>query len=81
MITLNITHTLIIDNTQLLGGANTDESTDALEQMLQATIDFINENILNNVEATPSGQGAGAERRSQSRTGCRQRSGCSTAMS
>ena len=35
---------------------NTDESTDALRADVQATIDFINENILNDVEGLRPGK-------------------------
>ena len=35
---------------------NTDESTDALRKDVQATIDFINENILNDVEGLRPGK-------------------------
>ena len=53
---------------QALGGSA--DTVDALRADVQATIDFINENILNDAEGTPSGQGAGAERRRPGRAGC-----------
>ena len=40
----------MLDLSEAMQALNTDESTDALRADVQATIDFINENILNDVE-------------------------------
>ena len=42
--------TALIDLSEAMQALNTDESTDALRADVQATIDFINENILTNVD-------------------------------
>ena len=42
--------TALLDLSEAMQALNTDESTDALRADVQATIDFINENILNDVE-------------------------------
>src|SRR5699024_3737555 len=42
--------TALLDLSEAMQALNTDESTDALREDVQATIDFINENILTNEE-------------------------------
>ena len=44
--------TALLDLSEAMQALNTDESTDALRADVQATIDFINENILNDVEGS-----------------------------
>ena len=46
----------LLDLSEAMQALNTDESTDALRADVQATIDFINENILNNVEGLRPGK-------------------------
>ena len=46
----------LLDLSEAMQALNIDESTDALRADVQATIDFINENILNNVEGLRSGK-------------------------
>ena len=48
--------TALLDLSEAMQALNTDESTDALRADVQATIDFINENILNNVEGLRPGK-------------------------
>ena len=46
----------LLDLSEAMQALNIDESTDALRADVQATIDFINENILNNVEGLRPGK-------------------------
>ena len=46
----------LLDLSEAMQALNTDESTDALRADVQATIDFINENILNDVEGLRPGK-------------------------
>ncbi len=48
--------TALLDLSEAMQALNTDESTDALRADVQATIDFINENILNDVEGLRPGK-------------------------
>ena len=48
--------TALLDLSEAMQALNTDESTDALRADAQATIDFINENILNDVEGLRPGK-------------------------
>ena len=48
--------TALLDLSEAMQALNTDESTDALRKDVQATIDFINENILNDVEGLRPGK-------------------------
>ena len=48
--------TALLDLSEAMQALNTDESTDALRADVQATIDFINENILNAVEGLRPGK-------------------------
>ena len=48
--------TALLDLSEAMQALNTDESTDALREDVQATIDFINENILNNAEGLRPGK-------------------------
>ena len=48
--------TALLDLSEAMQALNTDESTDALREDVQATIDFINENILTNVEGLRPGK-------------------------
>ena len=48
--------TALLDLSEAMQALNTDESTDALRADVQATIDFINENILNNAEGLRPGK-------------------------
>ena len=48
--------TALLDLSEAMQALNTDESTEALRKDVQATIDFINENILNNVEGLRPGK-------------------------
>ena len=48
--------TALLDLSEAMQALNMDESTDALRADVQATIDFINENILNNVEGLRPGK-------------------------
>ena len=46
----------LLNLSEAMQALNTDESTDALRADVQATIDFINENILNDVEGLRPGK-------------------------
>src|SRR5699024_3475049 len=46
----------LLNLSEAMQALNTDESTDALREDVQATIDFINENILNDVEGLRPGK-------------------------
>ena len=48
--------TALLDLSEAMQALNTDESTDALRADVRATIDFINENILNDVEGLRPGK-------------------------
>ena len=48
--------TALLDLSEAMQALNTDESTDALRADVQSTIDFINENILNDVEGLRPGK-------------------------
>ena len=48
--------TALLDLSEAMQALNTDEGTDALRADVQATIDFINENILNNAEGLRPGK-------------------------
>ena len=48
--------TALLDLSEAMQALNTDESADALRKDVQATINFINENILNNVEGLRPGK-------------------------
>ena len=48
--------TALLDLSEAMQALNIDESTDALRKDVQATIDFINENILNDVEGLRPGK-------------------------
>ena len=48
--------TALLDLSEAMQALNIDESTDALKKDVQATIDFINENILNDVEGLRPGK-------------------------
>ena len=48
--------TALLDLSEAMQALNTDESTDALRKDVQTTIDFINENILNDVEGLRPGK-------------------------
>ena len=48
--------TALLDLSEAMQALNIDESTDALRADVQATIDFINENILNDVEGLRPGK-------------------------
>ena len=57
--------TVLLDLSEAMQALNTDESTDALREDVQATIDFINENILTNVEGLRPGKVEALEMRSK----------------
>ena len=61
----------LLDLSEAMQALNADESEDALRKDVQATIDFIKENILTQRGQCSSGQGAGAERCSHRSTDCR----------
>ena len=53
---LNAVISVMLDLSEAMQALNTDESTDALRQDLKATIDFINENILPNIDNVRPGK-------------------------